>query len=132
MKTAYEAYVAEVQPETYQQIFGWSKESAPQFDVVLGDIFEQEWAAESDMIFCNSTCFTGDMMEQLYQTSLSCKRGTWFITMSKRLPNVESYDPIKYPNNEFLWEYIMGVKLMMSWGMATVHLHRKRMHPIHH
>ena len=82
------------------------------------------------MVFCNSTCFTNEMMERIYQTALKCKKGTWFVTMSKRLPHAERYDPINFPEEECLWEFIMPIKLLMSWGKATVNLHRKRVHPI--
>ena len=61
---------------------------APRFEVVLGDIYEHDWS-DADMIFCNSTCFSAEMMERIYEKTLGCKKGTWFVTMSKRLPHAE-------------------------------------------
>ena len=45
------------------------------------------------MIFANSTCFTDKMMDKIYKQSLKCKQGTWFLTMSKRLPKAERIKP---------------------------------------
>ena len=65
LKAVYDTYKTDVDPTEYEQIFGWPKASAPTFDTVLGDIFALEWA-ETDMLFCNSTCFGLPMMEQIY------------------------------------------------------------------
>ena len=91
---------------------------------MLGDIFSYDWA-DADFIFCNSTCFTNEMMERIYEQSLKAKKGTWFATMSKKLPHVEFYGIA--PNNQkkgqaVHWEFILAVKLNMSWGPATVNL----------
>ena len=51
-------------------------------------MFEIEWH-DADMLFANSTCYTVPMMETIYQQSLKCKKGSWFVTMSKRLPHAE-------------------------------------------
>ena len=119
-----------MEPETYQQIFGWPASAAPRFDVVLGDIYEHDWS-DSDMIFCNSTCFSAEMMERIYEKTLSCKKGAWFVTMSKRLPHAEKIiESGDGKNDEHLqWEFVLAIKLEMSWGKATVNLQRKRMHP---
>ena len=63
------------------------------------------------MIFCNSTCFTTDMMEQIYQMSRKAKKGTWFVTMSKRLPNAEKINPEDTPSDVLHWEFILAIKL---------------------
>jgi hypothetical protein len=89
------------------------------------------------------------MMERIYQQSLKCKKGTWFVTMSKRLPHAttkKSNEPLesefdilsnadKVGENEqaspdLHWEFILAIKLQMSWGKATVNVQRKRTHPI--
>ena len=93
--------------------------SAPRFEVVLGDIYEHEWT-DADMIFCNSTCFSAEMMERIYEKTLACKKGTWFLTMSKRLPHAEKLED---SNQDSLhWEFVLAIKLEMSWGKATVNL----------
>ena len=92
-------------------------------------MFAIDWT-DSDFIFANSTCFQAPMMERLYQMSLKCKKGTWFMTLSKRLPHADKV----YPENPRLatlhWEHIIAVKLEMSWGPATVNLQRKLTDPV--
>ena len=43
-------------PEDYQSKFGWSKESAPRFEVECGDLYEHEWG-DADFIYVNCACF---------------------------------------------------------------------------
>ena len=125
----YDTYLREVEPAEYEQIYGWPVSAAPRFEVVLGDIYEHDWS-DSDMIFCNSTCFPQEMMDRIYEKTLKCKKGTWFVTMSKKLPNAEKVNPGQPVDENLHWEFILAVKLEMSWGKATVNLQRKRTHPI--
>lgn len=120
--------MADVDPVEYEGIFGWPAVSAPRFEVVLGDIFEIEWH-DVDMLFCNSTCFSATMMQTIYERTLKCKKGTWFVTMSKRLPHTEKVENGKPLSPDTQWEFIIAIKLMMSWGKATVNVQRKVTHP---
>ena len=56
LKNEYENYIAEMSPEDYQSKFGWSKESAPRFEVESGDLYEHEWG-DADFIYVNCACF---------------------------------------------------------------------------
>ena len=129
LKAVYDTYLTEVESSEYEQVFGWPVAAAPRFDVVLGDIYEHDWA-DADMIFCNSTCFSMDMMERIYEKTLTVKKGTWFVTMSKRLPHAEKVTEGEPASDDLHWEFILAIKLEMSWGKATVNLQRKRTHPI--
>ena len=62
LKSVYENYIAESDPEQYRKIFGWEKEFAPRFEAVRGDMFQFDWS-EADMIFANSTAFTPEMLQ---------------------------------------------------------------------
>ena len=55
VKSAYDTYINEVDPAIYEQTFGWPSNAAPRFEPAHGDIFKLDWAAEADLIFCNST-----------------------------------------------------------------------------
>ena len=88
MKAAYDRYIAEVDSDEYLELFGWPKEHAASFEVVNGDMFQIDWSG-ADFVFANSTCFPQEMMEQIYQSSLKCKKGTWFVTMSRILPHAK-------------------------------------------
>ena len=70
------------------------------------------------------------MMEQIYTMSLKCQKGSWFVTMSKRLPHAEVVNEENPARDDIHWQFILAIKLQMSWGKATVNLHRKRTHPI--
>ena len=129
LKGVYDNYVQTVEPANYVSIFGWAPTAAPRFEVVQGDMFEIVWH-DADMIFANSTCFNAPMMEQIYQQSLKCKRGTWFVTMSKRLPHADKINAEGPPNPDLHWEFILAIKLQMSWGKATVNLQRKITPPV--
>ena len=70
------------------------------------------------------------MMEAIYQKTLKCKKGTWFITMSKKLPHAEKIQEGTEPGPDHHWEFILAIKLMMSWGKGTMNVQRKITHPI--
>jgi hypothetical protein len=77
-------------------------------------------------------------MNAIYEQSLKLKKGTFFITMSKRLPNAERIERMpgvdlksipEHLNEPLDWELILQVKLKMTWGQATVNVQRKITHP---
>ena len=88
MKAAYENYLHSADSTEYEQSFGWPLASAPTFEVILGDIFALDWI-DADFIFCNSTCFDSNMMQKLHDMACKCKKGTWFITLSNKLPHAQ-------------------------------------------
>ena len=118
-------------------------------------MFGIDWT-NADFIYANSTCFQESMMDRIYQMSLKCKRGTWFMTMSKPLPRsdrilpgdqhkttnfftdlanlkADRRSPTARSESDFHglhWEHVLAVKLTMSWGIATVNLQRKVSNPV--
>jgi len=44
------------------------------------------------------------------------------ITLTKKLP---TSDPLMTLEEKINWECLLSIKRMMSWGHATVHVHRK-------
>lgn len=131
MKTVYDEYVSnEDLIADHEGLFGWTELTpAPSFEVQQGDIMAVDWH-DADLILCNSTCFTIDMMEQIHERALRCKKGTWMITLSNRLPHTDRLTAKAEETSEQAWVIVLGIKLNMSWGEATVNIHRKRMHPI--
>ena len=106
-----------VDPEQYKRVFGWLPSEAPKFECVQGDIFAFDWS-DADLLFVNSTCFTQEMMVQINEKAITCKKGTWFITLSKRLPFAEkcSSTDNEKTKPDLHWEFVLGIKLKMSWG----------------
>lgn len=90
--------------------------------MILGDILEYDWS-KADFILANSTCFDMDFISKINQKASICKVGTWFITLTKRLPTSDSN--IVSDENRRDWEWVYSIKKEMSWGLATIHIHRK-------
>ncbi|CAG9323579.1 unnamed protein product [Blepharisma stoltei] len=86
----------------------WTK--APEITFYCGDFFENN-LSDASFIFANSTCFSMDMMRRI--GSFPFKPGTIGVTFTKSLP-AES------------WEILESIKKNMSWGEATVYIHRKK------
>ena len=77
---------------------------------------KQNWG-DASVILANSTCFSSDLMIQLAKKADSdLSPGAIFITFTKRLPNL----------NVNRWEIRDGFRRLMSWGIATVYVHRRR------
>ena len=123
LKRIYADFLTATSDETYLERFGWPKEQATQsLSLELGDILEADWG-ECDLIFCASLLFGVDIMQRVYEKSLSCKKGSWFLTLGNRLPNTEIVNE-EYPlDPEQVWEVKLVARLPMSWGRAPVILH---------
>jgi hypothetical protein len=85
-------------------------------DIIIenGDFLKYDWR-DASLLLANSTCFSVDLMTALgKKADAELKKGTIFVTFTKRLPNL---------NEE--WEIKDGFRRIMSWGIATVYIHRK-------
>ena len=71
---------------------------------------------EASFIFCNSTCFSSELLLQISKKlRKEAPNGCIVITFTKKLPFINT--------NE--WEVKKGFKRLMSWGLATVYVHRR-------
>jgi hypothetical protein len=86
---------------------------SPILDIINGDFLEHSWA-DATFIFANSTCFSAELMNKLAKKSSELRKGTIFVTFTKKLPGLGEE-----------WEVREGFKRIMSWGIATVYVHRK-------
>ena len=78
----------------------------------------EDWSM-ADLVLANSTCFDMYLMKQIDEKSKSMKKGSIFVTLTKKLPSAE---PLRDdPDRE--WEFIYSIKKKMSWGDATVNIH---------
>lgn len=104
MKERYE----EVMPAAVQQhpaVFA----GVPEISFELGSFFDVSFA-DACCFFANSTCFSLDMMRQI--ADLPVATGTIALTLTKHLPG---------PN----WLILESFRKNMSWGEATVYIHRR-------
>jgi len=82
--------------------------------VYQGSILEQDWS-DGDLVFANSTCFDDDLMEQMSKQAERLSPGAFFVTFTKGLTSDE-------------FELMERKRYKMSWGPATVFIHRRLNH----
>ena len=82
-------------------------------EFVRADVTKIEWWKECDVAFANSTCFDRKLMRTISKQSEHMDKGTFFITFTKEL----CFDS---------WEVLDAKRYNMSWGAATVFIHRKK------
>ena len=80
-----------------------------------GNFLEQSWD-DTSIMFANSTCFSENLMKSIAtKANNECKKGTIIITFTKRLTTLNSD-----------WELRDGFQRLMTWGIATVYIHRRK------
>ena len=99
--------------ENFRQYFDF--ESPNQIEFLQGDFLKHSWE-DTSFIFVNSTCFSINLMNNIAnKANKECKSGTIIVTFTKRLTAL-SVD----------WELKDGFRRIMSWGIATIYLHRRK------
>jgi SAM-dependent methyltransferase len=97
---------------------GKAKGLDSQLQTLKGDFLNvkfKDWR-DGDVVFCNSTCFDDKIMDKLALIANGMKKGSFFITLTRRLPT-----------NDFV---VLEHELhRMSWGDATIFIHQKISEP---
>ena len=89
-------------------------DTIPEIIIENGDFMKYDWS-DASFILANSTCFSIDLMTSLgKKADEELQKGAIFVTFTKRLPNLSQR-----------WEVRDGFRRVMSWGIATVYIHRK-------
>lgn len=78
-----------------------------------------DWS-NCDFVLANSTCFDMDLMQKIADKASLMKKGSWVLTLTKRLPSADIKDESRRE-----WDCVYSIKKQMSWGVATVNLHHK-------
>ena len=87
----------------------------PYIEFICGNFINFD-LTEASFIFCNSTCFSNELLLNISKKlSKEAQVGCIVITFTKKLPFLNT--------NE--WEIKNGFKRLMSWGLATVFVHRR-------
>ena len=82
-----------------------------------GSIFDlsvYDWTT-NDVIFVNSTCFSDEMMLQIYNYTKKTRTGTYIISFTFPLYNIK---PI-------ILDLVRELRLETSWGSADVFIQKK-------
>ena len=82
---------------------------------IHGDFLKENWK-DASILLMNSTCFTQDLVDKITMKAINeCKSGAIIISFTKKLWDL---------GND--WECNNGFKRLMSWGIATVYVHRRK------
>jgi hypothetical protein len=80
-----------------------------------GDFLKFNWK-DASILLMNSTCFTQDLVDKItIKAERECKSGAIIISFTKKLWDLGKN-----------WECKPGFKRVMSWGIATVYIHRRK------
>ena len=87
----------------------------PYIELNCGNFLKMD-LTEASFIFCNSTCFSSELFLLISQkVSKEAQNGCIVVTFTKKLPFLNSKE----------WDIKKGFKRLMSWGLATVYVHRR-------
>lgn len=75
----------------------------------------KDWR-DADIVFINSTCYDEVLMTRIARLAKGMKKGSFFITLTKRLPSTDFT----------VLEFEM---YRMSWGEATIFIMQKNNDP---
>jgi len=88
--------------------------SIPEIEIINDDFLKHSWK-DASFILANSTCFSADLMSALAKKAENeLQSGAFFVTFTNRLPNLGTN-----------WDLRDGFRRLMSWGIATIYIHRK-------
>ncbi len=82
--------------------------------IALDEPAATDWAT-ADVAFACSTCFSASLASALCETASAMRPGSFFITTSVVFDDAEG------------WECVDESLQAMSWGEATVYIHRRRL-----
>jgi hypothetical protein len=86
-----------------------------EIEFINSDFLKQSWT-DTSVMFANSTCFNVDLMKNIAtKANKECQSGTIIVTLTKKLNNLNTN-----------WEIHEGFRRLMTWGIATIYVHRKK------
>lgn len=83
-------------------------------NVFEGSFTDFDWS-NGDVVFANSTCFSDELMAELSQQAEKLKSGAIVVTFTKGMTSKA-------------FEVLERKRYRMSWGPATVYIHRRLNH----
>ncbi len=99
--------------ETKKDLFPYHTQ-LPKVDFINSNFLETDWS-DGTFVFTNSTTFSIDIMEGLFDRAQLLPKNAFFI-------NTNGHIPLKYIHK---WETLKPITRLMSWGLASIFIHRK-------
>jgi hypothetical protein len=87
----------------------------PEVNYIKGSFFENDWS-DANMVYVCSTCFSKDIVDEIFEKSIFLKKGSFFVNTDQEMP--------EHLKEHF--ESITPFQRLMSWGVATIYIHRKK------
>ena len=82
-----------------------------EWQLINEDFTHLQWP-RCDVIYASSTCFDKQLMNTLGEVAQTQPLGCFFVTLTKNIPDQK-------------WKVVRTEKMKMSWGEATVYIHKK-------
>lgn len=111
-KNLYDQYISSLIQKNPELFVGMQLPNT--VDFVNNDFLKESWENAS-IILANSTCFSLELIHKIgKKANRECKSGTTIVTFTKRITNLGDE-----------WDLKDGFRRNMSWGIATIYVHRK-------
>ncbi len=115
IKSKYDKKFEEIY-ENYKNSYFENFKSIPQVELINGDFLKTSWS-DASLILANSTCFSNELMSALAKKAdEELQPGAFFVTFTKKLPGLSEK-----------WQVKDGFRRLMSWGIATIYVHQKKL-----
>jgi hypothetical protein len=75
----------------------------------------EEWS-DASFVFSNCTTFENNILEDIFKKVQKLKRGSFFVHTSNNFPDINSRK----------FESIKPIDRLMSWGIGTLFIHRRK------
>lgn len=98
---------------------------APELKVHNTNYFDNslyDWSTDADVVLVNCTWMDDDLLHRIAQKCCTLKKGTWIITIAKKLPS-EPFSIAGSLDGVPKFDCVMSVRKDMGWkDIAAVHL----------
>ena len=113
-KTRYDTNIRQIVDEN-QELFPYHRGETSTIEYIKGSFFDYDWN-EASVVFSNSTCFSDEILNKIYEKVQEMPSGSFHI-------NVCNYMPEEFMTN---WECVNPFMRLMSWGTGECLIYRKK------
>jgi hypothetical protein len=102
-----------LQDKQYKKDIYFKQNDLPYYEFINADFLSIDWD-DASFVFANSTCFSPELIQSLTKKANELALGAFIVTFTKKLSGLGAD-----------WEIKEGFRRLMSWGIATVYIHRR-------